>query len=139
MNTRREPRTSSPGYHPGLILHPFSFKPMPSPASSSPAATVSVPAGQPAVAQPLDQTPDGSPERFHGVRYLSDASYWCYLIHLPVVVFFQILVAPYGWHWAGKLALILLPGFAVLLLSYHYLVRRTWLGKFLNGRTYSKA
>ncbi len=73
------------------------------------------------------------------IRYLSDASYWCYLIHLPVVVFFQILVVPYVWHWAAKLALILLPSFAILLLSYHYLVRSTWLGKFLNGRSHSKA
>ncbi len=72
------------------------------------------------------------------IRYLSDASYWCYLIHLPVVVFFQILVAPHAWHWVLKLALILIPSFAILLLSYHYLVRSTWLGKFLNGRSYAK-
>ncbi len=73
------------------------------------------------------------------IRYLSDASYWCYLIHLPVVVFFQVLVVPYPWHWAFKLTLILLPSFAILLLTYHYLVRNTWLGKFLNGRSDSKA
>jgi membrane-bound acyltransferase YfiQ involved in biofilm formation len=72
------------------------------------------------------------------IRYLSDASYWMYLIHLPVVVSFQILVAPYPWHWLVKIIFILLPSFSVLLLSYQFLVRKTRIGVLLNGRRYDK-
>lgn len=72
------------------------------------------------------------------VKYLSDASYWMYLIHLPVVVFFQVLVAPYEWHWLVKMSLILLPSLLVLLLSYHFMVRYTAVGMLLNGRRYAR-
>ena len=70
------------------------------------------------------------------VRYLSDSAYWGYLVHLPVVILFQILVAPYGWPWPAKLALILGPSFLVVMLSYRLAVRNTWLGLLLNGRTH---
>ena len=43
------------------------------------------------------------------MRYLSDASYWGYLIHLPVIGFFQIIVAQYEITWALKLILIFRP------------------------------
>ena len=71
------------------------------------------------------------------VRYLSDAAYWGYLIHLPIIVFFQLLVAPYGWHWPVKLLLILGPTFSILLLTYRFGVRHTRLGLLLNGRVYA--
>ena len=70
------------------------------------------------------------------IRYLSDSAYWLYLAHLPVVVFFQILVAPLQIHWLLKMPLIFVPSFAILFLTYHYGVRNTWLGKLLNGRRY---
>ncbi|MEP6738504.1 MAG: acyltransferase family protein, partial [Chryseolinea sp.] len=68
------------------------------------------------------------------IRFLADASYWMYLIHLPVVVFFQILVAPLDIHWIFKVLLILIPSFVILLVSYRFLVRFTWVGKLLNGK-----
>lgn len=71
------------------------------------------------------------------IRYLSDSAYWLYLMHLPVVVFFQILVAPLQIHWLLKMPLIFVPSFAILFLTYHYGVRNTWLGVLLNGRRYS--
>ncbi|MEO8475284.1 MAG: hypothetical protein ABI477_23985 [Chryseolinea sp.] len=57
-----------------------------------------------------------------------------YLIHLPVVVFFQILVAPLDIHWIFKVLLIVIPSFVILLVSYRFLVRFTWVGKLLNGK-----
>jgi hypothetical protein len=42
-------------------------------------------------------------------------------------------------HWSIKYALILAIACALLLASYHYLVRSTFLGKFLNGRKYPRA
>lgn len=68
------------------------------------------------------------------IRFLADASYWMYLIHLPVVVFFQILVAHLTIHWLFKALFILMPSFTILLLSYQFLVRSTWIGKLLNGK-----
>ncbi|MEZ0539282.1 acyltransferase family protein [Fibrella arboris] len=70
------------------------------------------------------------------IRYLSDSAYWLYIAHLPVVVLFQILVAPLQIHWLLKLPLIFVPSFALLFLTYHYGVRNTWLGTLLNGRRY---
>jgi len=69
-------------------------------------------------------------------RYLADCSYWLYLTHLPLVFFLQVVFAPLRWHWAVKFPLIVTIALAVLLLSYHYLVRPTWIGKVLNGRKY---
>ncbi|MFZ6642451.1 acyltransferase family protein [Undibacterium sp. TC4M20W] len=73
------------------------------------------------------------------VRYLADASYWIYLVHLPLVMALQALVSRSEWHWAIKLAAVLLGTLAVALLSYHYLVRFTWIGKLLNGQRPARA
>lgn len=66
-------------------------------------------------------------------RYLADSSYWLYLAHLPVVAFLQIVMAPWALHWSIKFPLLLTAALTILLLSYHWLVRFTWLGKVLNG------
>ena len=66
-------------------------------------------------------------------RYLSDASYWIYLVHYPVIGLAQVLVArsrlPAGVKYLGILA-VCLP---LLFLSYQTLVRYTVLGWWLNG------
>jgi ABC-type multidrug transport system ATPase subunit/peptidoglycan/LPS O-acetylase OafA/YrhL len=71
-------------------------------------------------------------------RYIADASYWIYLAHLPVVVALQIWVSHWPLHWAVKYPSILVASFAVLFLSYHYLVRPTFIGNLLNGRKYPR-
>jgi peptidoglycan/LPS O-acetylase OafA/YrhL len=71
-------------------------------------------------------------------RYLADSSYWLYLVHVPVVYFLQVIFAPLPWHWAIKYPLILLITTTLLLLSYHYCVRPTWIGQILNGRKYPR-
>lgn len=71
------------------------------------------------------------------VRYLADASYWMYLIHLFVVLLIQTAIAPYNWPWPVKVLLILTGTLSVCLLTYQYGVRNTWLGGLLNGRRYS--
>ena len=67
-------------------------------------------------------------------RYIADASYWVYLAHLPVVAALQIWVGHWPLGWAVKYPLILVASFAVLFLSYHLLVRPTFIGQLLNGR-----
>jgi len=69
----------------------------------------------------------------HTIRYLSDSAYWLYLAHLPLCFAGQAVIS----QWAGpawiKLPLFTVALTAVLLLSYHYGVRYTWVGRFLNG------
>ena len=71
-------------------------------------------------------------------RYLADSSYWLYLVHVPVVYFLQVIFAPVPWHWAIKFPLIVLFTLTLLLLSYHFCVRPTWIGQILNGRKYPR-
>ena len=71
-------------------------------------------------------------------RYLADSSYWLYLTHLPLVLFLQGYVATMHLSWVVKLPVILTVTLAVLLLSYHYLVRPTFIGQLLNGRKYPR-
>lgn len=69
-------------------------------------------------------------------RYMADASYWMYLAHLPLVMAIGLWLGHWPMHWAIKFPLTLLIAFTVLLVSYHYLVRPSWIGKLLNGRRY---
>jgi glucan biosynthesis protein C len=70
------------------------------------------------------------------LRYLSDSSYWLYLVHMPVLLAFQIAVTETGWTPAVKASAVFAASVATLLLSYHVLVRSTWVGVILNGRKY---
>jgi ABC-type multidrug transport system ATPase subunit/peptidoglycan/LPS O-acetylase OafA/YrhL len=67
-------------------------------------------------------------------RYIADASYWIYLAHLPVVAAFQVWVGHWPLHWSVKYPFILVASFAALFLSYHFLVRPSFIGQLLNGR-----
>lgn len=66
-------------------------------------------------------------------RYLSDASYWMYLVHLPVVIVGQWLVAEWPIHYHLKFLLVCAAVTAVVLVSYQYGVRYTFIGTALNG------
>lgn len=74
---------------------------------------------------------------FHGEsrawRYMSDASYWLYLAHLPLVILLQHIVRDWPLPALVKFLLICLVTTGLLLLSYQYLVRYTWIGRMLNG------
>ena len=71
-------------------------------------------------------------------RYLSDASYWLYLVHPPIVFGLQVVLMEVPLHWSIKLPAILVVTMALLLSSYHVLVRPTALGELLNGRRYPR-
>jgi hypothetical protein len=71
-------------------------------------------------------------------RYLADASYWVYIMHMVTILFFITLLRPYHWYWAIKLVIIIGGSMPILLLSYHYLVRFTWIGAILNGRRHPR-
>jgi glucans biosynthesis protein C len=67
-------------------------------------------------------------------RYLADASYWIYLIHLPLVMVGQVLVVNETWPWFVKFGLVIGGTMAVSLLTYELLIRHSFMGRWLNGR-----
>lgn len=73
------------------------------------------------------------------VRYVSDASYWIYLMHLPIVQLLQAWMC--DWQIASplKLSMIVTITFAVTLVSYELFVRYTWIGAILHGRKFRQA
>ncbi|EDY81055.1 putative acyltransferase, putative [Verrucomicrobiia bacterium DG1235] len=73
------------------------------------------------------------------VRYIADASYWLYLIHLPIVVWLQVAVAELPFHWSLKLAGVSVATILFALLTYDLFVRSTFVGAVLNGRRRTRA
>ena len=64
---------------------------------------------------------------------MSDASYWVYLAHLPIVIILIGLLTLIQVPALTKCAIIMLVTYFVLIVSYHFLVRKTFIGRFLNG------
>ena len=71
-------------------------------------------------------------------RYLADASYWLYLIHLPIVMALQVALSQLDWLGLIKFGVLLIVAFPPMLASYHLLVRFTFIGVVLNGRRAEK-
>jgi glucans biosynthesis protein C len=67
-------------------------------------------------------------------RYLADASYWLYLIHLPILMALQVAVSNLDWPWPIKFGTILLVALPLMFASYQLLVRYSFIGTVLNGR-----
>jgi glucan biosynthesis protein C len=67
-------------------------------------------------------------------RYLADASYWIYIVHIPIVIALQAAFAPIEWPWFAKFPLLLAIAFAIMLASYQWFVRYSFIGAILNGK-----
>jgi len=68
------------------------------------------------------------------MRYLADASYWVYLVHLPILFAIQYRLLDEAGGWLMKFAVSVLATSLLALASYQLLVRNTFMGKLLNGR-----
>lgn len=68
------------------------------------------------------------------LRYLSDASYWVYIVHLPVLLAIQYRLMDVELGWGTKFTISLAATSALCLLSYHVFVCRTVVGKLLGAR-----
>ncbi len=72
-------------------------------------------------------------EKVRGVRFLADASYWIYLVHLPVEIWLQAVLV--GWDvgpWL-KFGVVVLVSMALGLATYRAFVRYSPIGWVLNG------
>jgi len=67
------------------------------------------------------------------LRYFSDASYWIYIVHLPVLFAIQYRLLDSDLPWGAKFAIAVLATFGLCLFSYHLLVRRTLVGDLLGS------
>jgi surface polysaccharide O-acyltransferase-like enzyme len=68
------------------------------------------------------------------VRYLSDASYFVYIFHIIVVLFFQHLLHSVGVPVGIKLPVVIIATTGILLGIYQIGVRYTFIGTLLNGK-----
>ena len=67
------------------------------------------------------------------VRYVSDASYWLYLAHFPLVVAGQFALSYLPIPPIVEFAFLTIAATGALMLSYRFLERPSWIGRLLNG------
>ena len=72
------------------------------------------------------------------MRYVSDSSYWVYLLHLPLTALIPGLISDWSMPALFKFFIVMTGTAMVCFVTYHYFVRSTFIGAFLNGRTYSR-
>ena len=68
------------------------------------------------------------------LRFVADASYWVYLVHLPLVLFLQTLLVPLEWPLWLKLIIVLLGTVVPCMATYMVFVRYTPIGWMLHGK-----
>ena len=68
------------------------------------------------------------------IRYISDSSYWLYVMHLPPIMLLQIWVSDWPLASVVKFLGICTVSTVALLVIYEYAVRYTWIGTMLNGK-----
>ncbi|OWW20132.1 acyltransferase family protein [Noviherbaspirillum denitrificans] len=73
------------------------------------------------------------------LRYVSESSYWVFLVHMLGTIGFGILVYNLPVGAITKMLLNVTATTAVCLLTYHLFVRRTAIGVLLNGKRQSEA
>ncbi len=71
-------------------------------------------------------------------RYISDSAYWVYLLHLPLTAFLPGLLAGWAIPALLKFTIVASATTFICFFTYHYFVRATFIGEFLNGRKYSR-
>jgi peptidoglycan/LPS O-acetylase OafA/YrhL len=71
-------------------------------------------------------------------RYLSDGSYWIYVVHMPVVMACQMVLSGVAMPTELKAPLVAGVSLVLLVASYDLLARPSWIGGLLNGRRYPR-
>lgn len=68
------------------------------------------------------------------IRYVADASYWIYIVHLPILLALHAAVQPLDLAWFAKYPMVVGLTFATSFVSYELFVRYSWIGAILNGK-----
>ncbi len=68
------------------------------------------------------------------MRFVSDASYWIYLVHLPIVLLLQTIIVPWQVNVWVKFSGTVLVTFVLCMATYVVFVRYTPVGWMLNGK-----
>lgn len=72
------------------------------------------------------------------MRYISDASYWVYLLHLGFTGIFPGMIAHLDVPGPFKALIVCTLTTIICFVTYHFIVRSTFIGKFLNGKRYTR-
>jgi len=72
------------------------------------------------------------------VRYLSEASYFVYLLHLPLIIWLQGVIRTWAIPTVPKFVGLNLAVLVILLIIFEIAVRGRWLGRILNGPAATK-
>ena len=67
------------------------------------------------------------------MRYVSDSSYWLYLMHIPLVITLACVMQTWKLPIFIKLSIICAGATLILLMTYQLFVRYTWIGRVLHG------
>jgi peptidoglycan/LPS O-acetylase OafA/YrhL len=70
------------------------------------------------------------------IQYVSQSSYWVYLVHMPLVLFAGWWLVQYDLPAVLKFLLVCAFTLVATLMSFHYWVQKTWLSDFLHGRRF---
>jgi hypothetical protein len=67
------------------------------------------------------------------IRFLTEASFWVYIVHVPIVAFAQLVLLGVAWPTPVKFLVVSTVAIVLSLLSYAYVVRRSLVGEIING------
>ena len=68
------------------------------------------------------------------LKYVSDSAYWIYIIHLPLTFFIPAFFHQSEINMFLKFIISSLIVTVICFCTYHDFVRKTFIGKFLNGK-----
>jgi glucans biosynthesis protein C len=67
------------------------------------------------------------------MRFLAEASFWVYLVHVPIVALMQLVLLPTTWPAPVKFAIVAAVTLTLSYASYGPLVRYSVIGSIING------
>lgn len=71
------------------------------------------------------------------LKYVSESAYWIYIIHLPLTFFIPSLFHQSEINIFLKFIISSLIVTLICFFTYHFFVRKTFIGEFLNGKKYN--